>query len=140
LNYLQLILKQFEDIKKLLNDLKQESELPTTIIIVEGIKDAQALNNFGIVNNIIYLHGRSLTEVYDEAAKFKKIILLSDFDDFGQKLIQDLRQTLASMGLNADMSYYRQFKFYFKKVSKDVEGLFKIYNEVQHSKLQKMRL
>jgi 5S rRNA maturation endonuclease (ribonuclease M5) len=41
------------EIQKLIEDLKQESEMTTTLVIVEGNNDIQALQSVGIEQNII---------------------------------------------------------------------------------------
>ncbi|MFX1296519.1 MAG: toprim domain-containing protein [Promethearchaeota archaeon] len=127
---MQLISKQIGEIKKLLGALKHESKLKTTLLIVEGMKDVQALYNFGIQTNILHLQGRPLIEICDLAAAFKKIIILTDFDNAGQKLAKNLQQNLSFRGINVDLTYYHKLKFYFKKVSKDIESLFKIYQQI----------
>lgn len=131
---MHLLAKQFEEIQTVLEDLKRESELETTLIIVEGRKDIKALQKFGIMKNVIHLKGRLLTEICDEAAAFKKIIILTDFDATGQKIATDLQQNLMSRG---DTTYYHKLKFYFKKVCKDIESLFRIYQQIQQTRPKK---
>ncbi len=134
---MQLISKQSEEIRQLWGDLKQEIETESTLIIVEGRHDIQTLNKFGINGNITQLRGRPMTEVCDYAAKFSKVIVLTDFDRAGMQLAQDLQRNLSSRGLNVDLTYYHALKFYFKKVSKDIEGLFKIYQQIERIRPKK---
>ncbi len=130
---MQLIRTQFKEIQRLLDDLKQESELKSIVIIVEGTKDVQTLRQVGIQGNIMHFQGRNLPELCDLVSEFKKVIILTDFDRTGQNLAKKLHQNLTSRGLNGDLTYYRKLKFFFKKVSKDIESLFKIYSQVQQN-------
>jgi 5S rRNA maturation endonuclease (ribonuclease M5) len=136
---MNLISKQFEEIQTIIEDLKRESESETTLIIVEGSKDIRSLEGFGISKQLSQIQGRNFDEMCDYAAKFKKIIILTDFDNAGQELAKRLQQNLASRGLNADLNFYNKLKFYFKKVSKDIEGLFQIYSSVQQSRESKRK-
>ena len=131
---MQLIRKQFTEIQIVLGDLKQEAESKSTVIIVEGKKDLQILRQFGIQGKILNFQGRSLPDLCDLVSEFKKIIILTDFDRTGQNLAKRFHQDLTSRGLNADLAYYHKFRFYFKKVSKDIESLFKIYQQALRSK------
>ena len=70
---MQLIQKQLLDIQKLIDDLKTESD--TTLVLVEGRKDVKALQELGISKNIAQFKGRSLTELCDLSAKYKKIVI-----------------------------------------------------------------
>lgn len=132
---MQLIRTQFKDIQILLEDLKQDSESKFTVIIVEGTKDLQSLRQFGIQGEILYFQGRNLPELCDLVSEFKKIIILTDFDRTGQTLAKKIQQNVISRGLDGDLTYYHKFKFYFKKVSKDIESLLKIYQELQQKAL-----
>jgi len=131
---MNLIQKQFEEIEKLIEKLKQESEIVTTLIIVEGDHDVQALLEIGIEQNVVAFKGHSQTEICDQASKFKKVIILTDFDRYGEELAKALYENLSSRGIKVDLSYHRKFKLYFKKVSKDIEGLFQIYQGARQSR------
>lgn len=133
------ISKQFEEIQTLLDDLKRESESESTLIIVEGSKDIRSLEKLGISKQVSQIQGRNFDEMCDYASQFKKIIILTDFDNAGQELAKKLQQNLASRGVNADFNFYKKLKFYFKKVSKDIEGLFQIYSSVQQSRESKLK-
>jgi len=131
---MHLIQKQFNEIEKLVEILKQESETVTTLIIVEGNNDIQALQEVGIEKNVIAFKGQSQTDLTDWAAKFKKVIILTDFDPYGEELAETLYENLSSRGINVDLGYHRKLKFYFKKVTKDIEGLFQVYQGIRQSK------
>jgi 5S rRNA maturation endonuclease (ribonuclease M5) len=137
---MHLIQKQFDEIENLLESLKQESEVVTNLIIVEGNNDVQALQSVGIEQNIIAFKGNSQTEICDIASKFKKVIILTDFDAYGEELAKKLYENLSSRGIKVDLNYHRKLKFYFKKVSKDIEGLFQIYQQIRQLKESKRKV
>lgn len=128
---MQLIKKQFKEIQKTLEALKYEANSQSTLILVEGIKDQESLIKLKINGNFLYLKGQNITEVCDYASTYKKVIILTDFDTFGLNYAKKIRQNLSSRGIEADLSYYQKLKFYFKKVSKDIESISKIYEEVE---------
>jgi len=136
---MQLIRKQITEIQTLLGDLKQDAESKSTVIMVEGKKDIQALRQFGIQGKILDFRGRSLPDLCDLVSEFKKIIILTDFDRMGQNLAKRFHQDLTSRGLNGDLTYYHKFRFYFKKVSKDIESLFGIYEQVKQNPKKKLK-
>ncbi|MDD1776829.1 MAG: toprim domain-containing protein [Candidatus Helarchaeota archaeon] len=133
------ISKQFEEIQTLLDDLKRESDSESTLIIVEGSKDIRSLEGLGISKQVSQIQGRNFDEMCDYATQFKKIIILTDFDDAGQELSKKLQQNLTSRGINVDLNFYNKLKFYFKKVSKDIEGILQIYSKVQQLRGSKLK-
>lgn len=137
---MHLISKQFEEIQTLLMDLKREAGSEATLIFVEGSKDIRSLEGFGIFKHVAQIQGRNFDEMCDYATKFKKIIILTDFDNAGQELAKKLQQNLTSRGMNVDLNFYNKLKFYFKKVSKDIEGLYQIYSKVLQSRESKLNV
>ncbi len=135
---MQLVLEQLKEIEKLFLDLKGEAEAADTLLIVEGKKDIKSLNQLGVIGVIIQLEGRNIIEICDLAVKYKKVIILTDFDKSGEKLAKNLQNDLSSRGINTDLSYHSKLKFYFKKVSKDIESLSKIYKKVEQAQHKKM--
>ena len=106
---------------------------------MEGSKDIRSLERFGISKQVSQIQGRNFNEMCDYTTQFKKIIILTDFDNAGQELAKKLHQNLTSRGLNADLNFYNKLKFYFKKVSKDIEGLFQVYSKVQETRATKLK-
>ena len=80
------------------------SELKNTdkIIIVEGRKDKEALNNLGI-NNIITLKQKPIYKIIEEISESsKEVIILTDLDLEGKKLYSRLRSGLQRYGIKID--------------------------------------
>jgi len=52
-------------------------------------------------------------------------------------LAKSLYENLNAMGIKVDLSYHRKLKFYFKKVSRDIEGSSKFIKN--YSNLKKIK-
>lgn len=104
-----------DDILKLLGDVKNRNLL----VIVEGIKDRDALNSFGIVN-VVVLNKPLFAVVEDVASKVKAVVLLTDLDDEGKKLYSELSTGLQSRGVRIDN---RLRELLFRTPLRHIEGL-----------------
>jgi 5S rRNA maturation endonuclease (ribonuclease M5) len=92
MNYHQIL----EDIEKILDDLRLENK--TIPIIVEGDKDREALQSLNITGEIIrFNQGMSITDFCDSISKkYRKIILLTDWDKKGGFLCSIMKKNLES--------------------------------------------
>lgn len=92
-------------------------------IIVEGIKDKKALENIGITNHIILINGPKpgLYNVVENAAQFKQVIILTDFDKKGRELYGKLKKDLCKYGVEID-NVFREWLHRNTKIS-HIEGL-----------------
>ena len=82
-------------IEKILEELREKNkEAP---IIVEGIKDKIALQSLGITGEIITINaGKSLTDFGDSiSARYREIIILTDWDERGRKICAILIKNLS---------------------------------------------
>ena len=71
--------------------LKVIEDLEGHIIIVEGKKDEKALKSLGL-KNIIAINGRPIYRVAEQVRdRNEEIIILTDFDETGNKLNSELR-------------------------------------------------
>ncbi len=77
----------------------------STLILVEGIKDKQALESLGFTR-VITLKNRPLFEVV-ESIEEKEIILLTDLDKEGKKLFSILRKGLERRGVKTNNNLRR---------------------------------
>ena len=89
-------------------------------VIVEGVKDKQALSAFGISN--IFVLNKPLFEIVELIAeKTKDCAVLTDLDDEGKKLYSMLAEDLQHRGVKIDNSFRN---FLFKKTQlRQIEGL-----------------
>jgi 5S rRNA maturation endonuclease (ribonuclease M5) len=91
------------------------------IVIVEGKKDAAALNRLGIIN-IKSLSRRPLVLIAEEVAnEAKECVLLVDLDPEGKKLYAKLNHHLQQMGVRVD-DRFRNFLYRNTKL-RCIEGL-----------------
>ena len=77
-------------------------------VVVEGKKDARALNSFGVFK-IFTLSKKPLYAVVEEiAAKSKEVVILTDFDKQGKALYGKLKSYFQRQGCEVD-NYFREF-------------------------------
>ncbi len=108
-----------EELKKWIEDLRKASK--EKIILVEGIKDKKALEEFG-VENIAILKGRALFEVVEGVVESGKgCIILFDLDKKGKQLFGRVNSRLQHFGVKVDNSF-REFLFKNTKL-RQIEGL-----------------
>jgi 5S rRNA maturation endonuclease (ribonuclease M5) len=101
-------------------------------VIVEGKKDALALQKLGLVGEVIILHrGQGLYEFCEDVAeKFPKVVLLLDWDEKGEKLYSSLSGNL--MGHWEEFSAFRGIlKVLCQKDIKDIEGIPKLLGRLE---------
>ncbi len=99
-----------EKIDKLLTDLQHEMDegIP---IIVEGRNDVKALHEAGINGKIFTLSSTSMNELAEKIArKNSEVIILTDFDDFGKKAAEKLKDFFLNEAVKPNMAYRKRFK------------------------------
>ncbi|HEC88975.1 MAG: hypothetical protein DRN12_07020 [Thermoplasmata archaeon] len=109
-----------EEVEKTISDLQEENK--SIPIIVEGEKDLQALHLLGVRGVILTFNkGKSLIDFCDwVASRFKKVIILTDWDRRGGNLCRVMIQQFKGR-VEYDVSFRRIFARY-TMVSK-LEGL-----------------
>ncbi|MDA8238946.1 MAG: hypothetical protein M0Z67_01105 [Nitrospiraceae bacterium] len=101
-------------------------------VIVEGKKDALALQKLGLVGEVVLLHrGQGLYEFCEDIAeKFPKVVLLLDWDEKGEKLYSSLAGNLS--GHWEEFSAFRGIiKVLCQKDIKDIEGIPKLLGRLE---------
>ena len=99
-----------EKIDKLLTDLQHEMDegIP---VIVEGRKDLKALHAAGLDGKIFKLSSTPMHEIAEKIARENsEVIILTDFDDFGQKAADKLRDFFLNEAVKPNMAYRKRFK------------------------------
>ena len=109
-----------EEIEKTVYELQEENKF--TPIIVEGEKDVEALHSLGITGVIlVFNQGKSLTDFCDWiASRFKKVIILTDWDKRGGNLCRVMIQQFKGR-VEYDISFRKTFARY--TMIRSVEGL-----------------
>jgi len=94
-------------------------------IIVEGRKDLKALALLGITKNVITLSMGLSMVAFTEAIsrRFKKAVILTDWDRKGGQLARMLKDGLMTNGVQVNDNFRTQLVILSKKEAKDIEGL-----------------
>jgi 5S rRNA maturation endonuclease (ribonuclease M5) len=113
-------LEQLEKVFEELVDLSADAP-----IIVEGIRDADALSRLGIEKNVVTLNrGVSILTFCEQISrKSKKAIVLTDWDRRGGQLARMLKESLMANGVEVIDSIRTQIVILSKKEVKDVESM-----------------
>lgn len=84
---------------------KLNSILGNDLVIIEGMKDREALYKFGI-NNIFEISGKPLVEIADIllAQNIKNVTILTDFDEDGENQKSQLTHYLSHTGIRINSS------------------------------------
>lgn len=97
-----------QELEELVDELTEENR--STPVIVEGDKDINALRKLGLTGEIIRFNkGQSVSNFCDLIAqKYRKIILLTDWDWRGGRLGTSIRKHLENR-VECDMTYRQSF-------------------------------
>lgn len=101
-------------------------------VIVEGRRDSEALQNLGLVGEIITLHrGKGIYEFCQHIdEKYNGLILLTDWDSEGENLFRRLGRNLS--GHWEEFAGLREaLKALCQKDIKDVEGIPKLLRRLE---------
>lgn len=115
--------ERLEQLEKLLDELEAASQ--TIPIIVEGRRDARALNRLGIAKNVIPINtGSSVFSLCEEVAKhWKQAVILTDWDRKGGQLARMLKEGLHANGVQVNTYFRTQIVILSKKEVKDIESM-----------------
>jgi 5S rRNA maturation endonuclease (ribonuclease M5) len=102
------MLNQFQ-ITKFENEIRSIGD---ALVIVEGIKDKKALSKIGI-RNIFDISGKSFDEIL-EKVDGGPVIILTDFDEEGEKKALFLTKLFQSNGIKIDFFFRKKFRSHFK--------------------------
>ncbi|MFW9779894.1 MAG: toprim domain-containing protein [Candidatus Heimdallarchaeota archaeon] len=69
-------------------------DMQDAIIIVEGTRDRQTLQELGILNLVVVKGGKSVDEVIDLIDERKRVIILTDFDKEGKRLRREFKRRI----------------------------------------------
>lgn len=97
-----------------------------TPILIEGMKDEEALRELGISGNIIKVSGSGLKlfEIAEMAVESSsEVIILTDFDKKGNILAKKLSKDIQSLGSHPDLNIRKSIMKITGKYIKDIESL-----------------
>lgn len=95
-------------------------------ILVEGKKDEQALIDLGVKGRIIRMktQRKKISELAEDLASYKSVIVLTDFDQEGEELAQEISRQLDVWGVQTIMR--REIRNAISWATRQIEGLNKI--------------
>lgn len=95
-------------------------------ILVEGMKDEQALRDLGVKGRIIRIRtqGKKTFELAEELASYKRVIVLTDFDQEGEEIAQEITCQLHMWGVQTIIR--RKARDAISWATRQIEGLGRI--------------
>lgn len=116
-------LERLEQLEELVQELLQQSE-EGAAIIVEGKRDRRALRELGVTGPVKLGTQKSLLELSEEIAReYDKVIVLTDWDENGDKLARLIAEFLSNAGAAVNTDIRQRIKALVKKRIKDIESL-----------------
>ncbi len=106
--------------KEFLNLCEKFKHLP---VIVEGLKDKQALQVFGFEN--IFMINKPLFRIIEELSRFEEVLILTDLDNAGRKLYSMLKSELSYRGVRVNDCLRH---FLFRTKHRQVEALKNVFS------------
>ena len=118
--------ERLESLESILDELQ---DMDDYIILIEGNKDRRSLDNLGITLQSIEVQReggplRSAERVRDLG---KKAAILTDWDDRGDRIADDLKHHLTALCVQFDTSIRSRLRDVCIKDIKDVESLDSLY-------------
>jgi len=114
---------KLEKIKDAIIEMKEITE-DGGIVIVEGRKDEVSLSDLGIKNCLrLPLNVPIFTFSEFIAKQNRNVIIMTDWDDKGEKLAEKIKNNLENMDILPDLSFRERIKKLVCKDIKDVESL-----------------
>lgn len=112
----------YEDFMKALKELIERAK-DGAIVLVEGRRDVEALKDLGVEGKILPVSSVSRAKLVESVEG--DVIILTDWDEKGEKLKREIFEVLLSNGVIADTSIRKRI-FSAVNVS-EVEDLAKLY-------------
>lgn len=115
--------ERLEQLEKIIAELIERSH--EELIMVEGIRDIQALRSLGIDGNVRAIQtGNSVINLCESlSSEFSRFIILTDWDRKGGQFAHLLRKAIEACGARHDDVPRTLIARFTKKEVKDVEGL-----------------
>jgi 5S rRNA maturation endonuclease (ribonuclease M5) len=124
---------RLERFQKLVQRIEQESG-KGRVIVVEGLRDRDALRRMGISGPILCVQSSRMNtfgfaEELDDA---REVIILTDFDRQGVHLAKRLARILTSQKVQANLVAWRELRRLAKSDIRSIEELPKYYRRLQN--------
>jgi 5S rRNA maturation endonuclease (ribonuclease M5) len=114
-----------DEFLRLWRDLRAESEVDGTVIVVEGERDRRSLRRLGVTGAIATVHrGRTLSgTAHDLVGGARRVIVLTDWDVEGGHLARRLKEFLEADRPSIDLEFRRRLARIVRGELVHVEGL-----------------
>jgi len=109
-----------KELIKAIEDLKDKAR-EGWVIVVEGTKDRDALRKIGVDGEIVTFSGFLSTA---ENVKGERVVILTDYDERGEKIERGLQRALLSCGKTVDVELRKRIFCHVKKEITKVEELY----------------
>ena len=105
--------------------LLEATARPSTVVLVEGVRDRAALARLGLVSPVLLVHrGERLPHLAESVAeRFRRAVVLTDWDRTGGQLAQRLHVLLAADRVEIDLDVRRRMGRALRGELVHVEGL-----------------
>jgi 5S rRNA maturation endonuclease (ribonuclease M5) len=115
-----------DEFLRLWRELRTESEVEGTVIVVEGERDLRSLRRLGITGRVAMVHqGRTLSgTAHDLVGAARRVIVLTDWDAEGGHLARRLKEFLEADRPSLDLEYRRRLARIVRGELVHVEGLY----------------
>jgi 5S rRNA maturation endonuclease (ribonuclease M5) len=124
------IKEKTKDFEAILEELKTENlDHP---VLVEGVRDKDALMELGLEGEIFILHsGKPLLAVCEGLAeRYSTVLLMLDWDRKGKHLTKTVKQYLTTLGVKPIDKYMNKIFSLAQKETKEVEALDRFYERL----------
>ncbi len=113
-------LERIKEVLERLSDMKD-----THIILVEGLKDIDALKRVGVEGEFycVQSQGGPVKAAEHVWRSGKQAVILTDWDRRGGSLARSLRENLSALDVRYDDRIRSDLAFYCRPYSKDVESV-----------------
>jgi len=130
---------RFEKLQKLIDRISYESQ-KGGVIVVEGIRDREALRKIGIDGRILCLQSSRKNTVgfVEELHGTSEVVVLTDFDREGVSLARRLARTLSAEGIPSNLVLWRDLRGLTRSDIRSIEELPKYYQRLQLKQLLKL--
>jgi len=110
---------EFASLKDWLERLKAFSEKEKTVVLVEGKKDKQKLEKFGI-SHIYSIKGKKFYDILEELENEDLVIILTDLDKQGEKISSKISSMFQREGIPVDLEFREYLKNFNIKHIEDI--------------------
>jgi len=125
---------RFERLQKLIERISFDAQ-NGTIIVVEGLRDKDALRTMGVSGTIRCIQNSRMnpTTFAEHFNDADDVIVLTDFDRQGVFLAKSLSRTLNSQHVHVNLIFWRDLKGLVKSDARSIEELPKLYQRLQNN-------